>query len=419
VDVVRPRRRTLPLRTLAVCTLGLVVALLAAWSLPVLFERRDAGPSVARADLVIGTVTSGSLEDDVLGAGLLAPDRIHVVASVSDGIVASVFVRPGQRVSAASAIARLENPELDAAVVDVAAQLTAARAEVESAREEAAAARLDAESVLRSARAESSRASAQAASDGVLHAKGYIADLPYQQQRITAQEDRDLVAIDERKVAIGGAGAAAKVATAQARVDQLVAELAARRAEVATLTVFAGAAGVGESVAVDPGQRVTSGTEFARIADDRDLKAVLQIAESDVRGIAPGERVRIVASDAGQTLGRVTRLAPSAQNGTVAVDVALDRIPPGARADQNVDGTVVIRRATNVLSLARPANANDGSRIALYRLDRDATHAYRTEVTLGYGSDDRVRILSGLNAGDRVVISDTSAFDAPTLRITQ
>jgi HlyD family secretion protein len=159
--------------------------------------------------------------------------------------------------------------------------------------------------------------------------------------------------------------------------------------------------------------------EIARIADDRDLKAVLQIAESDVRGVTPGQLVRIVASDAGLTLGRVTRLAPAAQNGTVAVDVALDRIPPGARADQNVDGTVVIRRAANVLSLARPANANDGSRIALYRLDRDATHAYRTQVTLGYGSDDRVRILSGLNAGDRVVISDTSAFDAPTLRITQ
>jgi HlyD family secretion protein len=316
-------------------------------------------------------------------------------------------------------LVQLANPDLAVAVVDAQAQLAAARAEVRSARAEADATRLDENAALRSARAENDGAEVEYSADRDLNRQGLIGDLQTRTAQIKAAEDRDLVTIARDKIASGGADAAAKVAVAQARVDQLAAELAARRSQLATLVVRAGASGTVQSIAIDPGQRITSGTEIARIADDRDLKAVLQIAESDVRGIAPGERVRIVASDAGQTLGRVTRLAPSAQNGTVAVDVALDRIPPGARADQNVDGTVVIRRAANVLSLARPANANDGSRIALYRLDRDATHAYRTEVTLGYGSDDRVRILSGLNAGDRVVISDTSAFDAPTLRITQ
>jgi HlyD family secretion protein len=344
---------------------------------------------------------------------------VHVVASLADGVALGAPVRAGTRVSADTMLVRLANPDLAVAVVDAQAQLAAARAEVRSARAEADATRLDEDAALRSARAENEGAEVEYSADRDLSRQGLIGDLQTRSAQIKAAEDRDLVTIARDKIVSGGADSAAKIAVSQARVDQLTAELAARRAQLATLVVRAGASGTVQSIAIDPGQRVSSGTEIARIADDRDLKAVLQIAESDVRGVAPGQLVRIVASDAGQTLGRVTRLAPAAQNGTVAVDVALDRIPPGARADQNVDGTVIIRRAANVLSLARPANANDGSRIALYRLDRDATHAYRTEVTLGYGSDDRVRILSGLNAGDRVIVSDTSALDAPILRITQ
>ena len=218
---------------------------------------------------------------------------------------------------------------------------------------------------------------------------------------------------------VGAADAAAKVAAAQARVDQFSAALAARRAQLATLVIRAGAAGIVQSVTIYPGQRVTSGSELARIADERSLKAVLQVAESDVRGVAPGLQARIVASDAGTMRGRVSRIAPAAQNGTVAVDVTLDRLPQGARSDQNVDGTIVLSRVAQALSLARPAASADAGTIALYRLDRDGTHAYRTAVDVSAGSDDRSRIRSGLHAGDRVVVSDTSAFDAPILRIRQ
>ncbi len=420
MDIVRTRPR--PAIGATVLRIVGVVALLAgmAWLLPGLFARRAANePTIARDGFVVETVTRGTLERSVTAAGVFVPDRVHVVASLADGVALGTPVRAGTRVSADTVLVQLANPDLAVAVVDAQAQLAAARAEVRSARAEADATRLDEDAALRSARAENDGAEVEYSADRDLNRQGLIGDLQTRTAQIKAAEDRDLVTIARDKIASGGADAAAKVAVAQARVDQLAAELAARRAQLATLVVRAGASGTVQSIAIDPGQRITSGMEIARIADDRDLKAVLQIAESDVRGVTPGQLVRIVASDAGLTLGRVMRLAPAAQNGTVAVDVALDRIPPGARADQNVDGTVVIRRAANVLSLARPANANDGSRIALYRLDRDATHAYRTEVTLGYGSDDRVRILSGLNAGDRVVISDTSAFDAPTLRITQ
>jgi multidrug efflux pump subunit AcrA (membrane-fusion protein) len=420
MDVVRVRRRPQVARGVLVATLAIAAAGAAAWSLPNLFAHRAAeGPSVASASIVIDAVTRGPLENDVSAAGIFAPDRVQIVASLADGVVAELSIRPGTHVSAGTTIARLENPDLNVAVVDAAAQLAAARADVQSAREEAAAARLDEDSVLRSARAEDARASVEARSDTELHTKGLIGDLQYRSAVIKSAEDHDLVAIGQSKISVGTADAAAKIAAAQARVEQLAAELAARQAQLQTLVVRAGAAGVVQSVAVDPGQRVTSGTEFARIADERDLKAVLQVAEGDLRGVAPGQRVRITTSDSGTAGGRVSRIAPAAQNGTVAVDVSLDAVPPGARADQNVDGTVVIDRTLRALSIARPASAIDTGRVELYKLDRDGTHAFRTPVTLASGSADRARVVGGLASGDRVIVSDTSSFTAPVLRITE
>jgi HlyD family secretion protein len=420
MDVVRIRRR--PQIARAAFTAAAVIALvaIAAWTLPALYARRPAAEvAIPRDSLVIDTVTHGTLERSVTAAGVLVPDRVRIVATTADGIVAELPIRAGTRVTADTTIARLENPDLSVAVADASAQLDAARADVTSAREEAAAARLDADAVLRSARAESASAGVEATSDTALHAQGLIGDLQYHTALIKNSEDRDLVTIANDKISVGTADADAKIAAAQARVDQFAAALAARRAQEATLVVTAGAPGVVQSVAVDPGQRVASGTELARIADDRDLKAVLQVAESDMRGVVPSLGTRIVASDGSSIAARVVRIAPAAANGTVAVDVALENLPLGARADQSVDGPIVIERTPNVLSIARPVVANDDGLVALYRLDRDGTHAYRTEVRLGSGSDARTRVLSGLTAGDRVIISDTSAYDAPTLRIQE
>jgi multidrug efflux pump subunit AcrA (membrane-fusion protein) len=395
-----------------------VAVAIGAWALPALYDRRTASePIVARESLTIDTVTRGTLERSVTAAGTLVPDRVHVVATAADGIVAELPLRTGSRVQTDSVIARLENPDLSVAVADVRAQLSAAEADVASAREEAAAARLDEDAVLRSARAESARATVEATSDTALHDQGLIGDLQYRSAIIKSAEDRDLVSIARRKIAVGGADATAKIAAAQALVDRLSATLAAKRAQEATLIVRAGATGVVQSIAIDPGQRVASGTELARVADERDLKAVVAVAESDMRGIVAGLPASVRSADGAVIDGRVSRIAPTAANGTVPVDVTLEALPRGARAYQNVDGTIVLDRAQNALSVARPASANGASSVALYRLDADGNRAYRTSVRIGNGSDDRVRVLSGLSAGDRVIVSDTSSDDAPILRI--
>lgn len=423
MDVVRLPRRS-PVASIwkiALWLVGLAALGIAAYlTLPALVAHRGERETVVSHDaLVIDTVTRGTLERAVTASGVLQPDRVYVVASAAEGTVTDVPVRAGAHVEAGTVVAHLDNPDLRVAVADAAAQLDAASAELTSVRQEATASQLDARAALRTARAEEKEAQVLAASYKDLYAQGLIGSLQYQSAAIKSGETHDLTAIAGSKISVGSADADAKIAASRARVDQLRAALEAKRAQLETLVIVAGAAGTLQSVAVDPGQRVSVGAEFARIAADHDLKAVLAIPESDVRGIATGMPVRLAASNAGTVDGIVTRFAPAAENGTVAVDVTLARVPTAWRPQQSLTGTVVLGRAERALSLVRPAGATDGTHLSLYRLDAAGTHAFRAAVAIGAGTDERVRILSGLAAGDRVIVSDTSSYDAPALRIQE
>jgi HlyD family secretion protein len=125
-----------------------------------------------------------------------------------------------------------------------------------------------------------------------------------------------------------------------------------------------------------------------------------------------------IDSGNGVRTGRVARIAPSAQNGTVAVDIALPVLPPGARPDANVDGTIQISQIASAISIARPAGASDGSALDVFKVIDGGRRAVRVRTRLGQGSNDRVQVLSGLAPGDVVIVSDMSTYlDQPELRL--
>ncbi len=417
MDVIRNRRR-IGVGQIAAPLIVLTLIVAAAYSFVSLAHHPAAAPLVDAGQLVIDVAKRGTLVRSVRAAGTIQPDRVQVVAAAADGIITSLDVRPGSTVHDGSTIATLANPDLETAVVDAQTQLAAAQAEVTSVREEAQATRLDKQAAYASAAAQAQQDDITSVADSRLHAQGLIADQQYRVALIKAQEDRGLAGIARRQIGVDTADANAKIAAVQAKVDQLSAMLAAKKAQLGTLVVHAGSDGIVQSVAVDRGQRVALGAEVARVANLDDLKAVLQVAESDLHGVAIGMPVAIDTNGGGTRRGFVERIAPAAQNGTILVDVRFSQAVTGARPDQNVDGTIELSRLRDVVSIARPANATDASTINLYRLSADASRAFRTSVRLGTGSLDRVAVLSGLRSGDSVIVSDTSSYnDVPVLRL--
>jgi HlyD family secretion protein len=169
---------------------------------------------------------------------------------------------------------------------------------------------------------------------------------------------------------------------------------------------------------------VVPGQLLARVAQPGRLKAVLRVPETQARDVVVGQPVgidtRLSAGGASAVVpGRVMRVDPAVQNGTVTVEVALEgTLPKGARADLSVDGLIELERLPNVLSVARPAYGQPESTVGLFRLDADGSHAVQVPVTLGRASVNAVEIVRGLNPGDRVIVSDLSQFDgAKRLRL--
>jgi hypothetical protein len=159
------------------------------------------------------------------------------------------------------------------------------------------------------------------------------------------------------------------------------------------------------------GQWVLAGTVLAKVVQPGKLKAVLQIPETQAKDVAIGQKATVDTRN-GITRGRVVRMDPNAINGTVVVDVALDGpLPPGARPDLSVDGTIETDRLRNVLYTGRPANSQPNSTIAMFKLTADGDHADRVQVQLGRTSASTMEIKRGLSVGDSVVLSDVSQWD--------
>jgi multidrug efflux pump subunit AcrA (membrane-fusion protein) len=194
----------------------------------------------------------------------------------------------------------------------------------------------------------------------------------------------------------------------QAHADQQRALYDLRKGELDALHVRAGIGGVLQLVPVEVGQHVVPGTNLARVADPKRLKAEIKIAETQAKDIAIGQKASIDTRNAIVT-GSVSRIDPSVQNGTVTVDVEL---PGGARPDLTVDGTIELENLRDILFVGRPAHGQPETAVGLFKMVGDGSEAVHVNVKLGRASVNSVEVLQGLGAGDVVILSDMSNWDS-------
>ena len=194
-------------------------------------------------------------------------------------------------------------------------------------------------------------------------------------------------------------------------MDQQKALYNLRKSQLDALHVRAGINGVLQAVAVEVGQQVTPGTNLARVSDPKLLKGQIQIAETQAKDVVPGQKASIDTRN-GIVEGHVTRIAAAPVNGTVAVDISLDGpLPPGSRPDLSVDGTITIENLRDVMYVGRPVHGQADSTIGIFKLAPDGGEATRVNVKLGRVSVNAVEVVSGLQVGVKVILSDMSQWD--------
>jgi HlyD family secretion protein len=373
---------------------------------------QPAAPSVERSTVWVDTVKRGSMLRQVRGAGTLIPEDIRWIPAATEGRVEQIVVRPGAVVTPDTVILVLSDEELTQSALEAELQLKSAEAQLANRRVELESQILNQEAAAATVEADFREATLQAEADQELAQQGLTPDITLKISKARAEELGTRNRIEQKRLEIAREAVRAQLMVPEAEVDRLRTLYQLRRSQVDALRVRAPIAGVLQLVPVEVGQRVTPGTNLARVADPAELKAELRIAETQAKDIQIGQLASIDTRN-GIAQGRVARIDPAVQNGTVTVDVRLEGpLPKGARPDLTVDGTIELERLENVIYVGRPAFGQEQSVVSLFKLDPDGAHAVRAKVSLGRSSVNTIEVLQGLEPNDQVILSDMSAWDA-------
>lgn len=373
---------------------------------------KPAAPTIERSTVIIDTVKRGEMLREVHGLGSLIPEEIRIIAAATQGRVERVLVQPGTEVRADTVLIELSNPEIQQSATDAEYQVRAAEADYNNLKVKLESDRMTQQAAAATVRADYEQAKLQADTDEALSRDGLIPAINLKLSKVKAEELANRYSIEQKRLAVNSKAIEAQLAAQQARISQLKALLDLKQSQVAGLHVLAGTNGVLQQMQVEAGQQVAPGTNLARVAEPQHLKAELKINETQAKDIALGQQARIDTRN-GVIPGHVFRIDPSVINQTVNVDVALDgALPPGARPDLTVDGTIELERLKNVLFVGRPAFGAAESTVGMFKLDEGGQSATRVQVKLGRGSVSTIEIIEGLQEGDQVILSDTSQWDA-------
>lgn len=373
---------------------------------------RPAETTVDRASVSSDTVKRGEFVREVRGLGTLVPVDIRWIPAQSSARVEKILLQSGAAVKPGSVILELSDAQLQRDVLDAEYAYKAAEADLANLKAQLANSLMQEKSAAADVEIQFQQAKIQANVDRQLFEEKVQSEVISKKSAIAAQQLAIKEQLSQQQLQVAGDAAKAQIAAQQAHVDQQRVLYELKKSQLDALRVRAGINGVLSAVSVDVGQQVSPGTNLVRVADPSRLKATLQIAETQAKDVQLGQTA-LVDTHNGVAKAQVTRVDAAVVNGTVAVDVSFDGpLPPGARPDLSVDGTIKIEDVRDVLYVGRPMNARDNGTVGLFKITDGGEEAIRTGVKLGRSSVNTVEILQGLSAGDQIILSDTSAWDS-------
>jgi len=403
----RKKKRTVYYVAAGVVALALITLLLG--------QLKPAAPGVESAAVYTDTVRRGTFTRQVRGPGTLVPERIVIISARTNGRVEELLVQPGVAIEPGTLLMRLSNPDVQLQLLEAERLLTQARSGLIQLQATLQGQTLTLEAALASAQSAFNEAQRQAKESEELAARELIARNEASRRRDALAEAEQRLSAANKQLELSRSSLEPQLAGQRLQVERLEGIVRYRQGEVESLNVRAPAAGVlqrlGSQTTLEVGQWVFSGTELARVVQPGRLKAQIRIPETQIRDVVVGQTAWIDTRN--DTIrGRVMRIDPAAQNGTVGVDVTLEgELPASARPDLSVDGTIELDRVENALYVGRPGYGSAGQTVGLFRLTPDGRYAERVSVKLGRTSVNHVEILGGLKVGDVVILSDMSTWD--------
>jgi len=400
----RTRKRIIQWSLGAVALIGVTVALR---------NLEPAAPSVDVATVWMDTVQHGTMIRQVRGPGTLVPEQMRWITALTAGRVEQILVLPGTTIAENTVIIRMTNPDVDISLLQAQQALNTAEANLIQTRSSLETQRLGQAGALAQLRTQLRNAEREHSTNQRLYDTNpeLVAATEFARTGDAVDELQERLLLVEEEAALLEVSAVDQVNAALLNISSLTDIVEFQRDRVASLEVTAGVSGVLAELPLDEGQWVQSGATLARVVQPGRLKAEVRIPQTQAQDIVVGQ-VAYIDTRNDTIIGRVVRIDPSVQNGTVTIDVALPPdLPRSARPDLSIDGNVVIQRLDDVTYVGRPAYGQANQRVGMFKLVEGGQYAERVNVMLGASSVNEIEVIEGLVEGDIVILSDMSNWD--------
>ena len=375
------------------------------------FASLEPAVSVVDRDLLVtATVRRGPMLREVHGWGTLVPDRTQLVRASEPGIVEAVYAIENQHVHAGDRLVELSNSEIELAAEKASQKFAAARAGMIALTREQADRRLALEAAIAD-----SRSALLTAEDELEALRSRTPGQVRESELRRARERVDALGVrlkaDEERVALITSSIEQQMAMRRDELRWIESILDSERARLAALTLRAGGDGIVTRVAAQPGSRVAGGEVLAELQLADRMKALIDVYADEGGEVTPGQTVTLEAVG-GRIDGTVDAVEPATDPRLLRVVVALSGgAPAPSEGARDVKARINVGTLDDVVFVERPVYARADAWTTVFRLTPDSAAARRVKIRLGRGSVDRIEVLSGLEPGDRIVVSDISGFD--------
>lgn len=366
---------------------------------------------VAREELIIATVERGDLIREVRAPGTLVPIALNFLSATSNGRVKEILLEASDEVDIGTVIMILDNPKLVQSVDEAKLEVEVLQSAYHSLQQRWQQSILKQRIVVAdfSARYKVTKLRREA-NEKLLNTHA-VSKIDYNESVLMEQQLKYQHDLEVKLLATLPALKQAELSAAQAQTNKAVRHLALQEKLAEDLLVKATTKGILQEVALQVGEPFKVGTVLACVAEQDNLKAELQVQESQVKDVEKGQMVMLSAG--GNTAqGMVRRINPSVQQGVVKVDVYFsDDAFKGARPDLRIDGVIELEHIKGVLKIRRPVFTKEFSSNSLFVLNKPQTAAIRKNIEFGRSSVDDIEVLSSLKPGDKVIVSSTHKYD--------
>jgi len=369
--------------------------------------------SVQSNSVITAVVEQGDFDIKVSGPGILAPRDVRWVASTVTGKVERILVKPGAQVSKGQLIVELVNPELDQKVQELHWEVEAMQAQTRAIQVNQDTQLLDMQAKALDIQMQYEKAKMRLDAEVLLIEAGNatVSKLDFESSKLTVAQLLKTIEINKLRAKQLKLNLEAQFEAQSALLNKIKKTLERAQFQLASLNVKAPLAGVLQAMPLELGQRVSVGGNVAKFAKKGDLIAELKVPELNASDIVIGQNVAI-DTRFNQIQGQVIRIDPAVVNGTVQVDVELtSELPDEARPDLSIDGEIFITQKKNSLFVKRPAFSQANQTMAIYLVNAEQSAAEQTAVTFGLSSSVNIEVISGLQAGDRIIVSEQSSFE--------